>query len=81
MSFKINSLAIYIKDKLHTISDYNNSSSKKFVNSDMIKVKPKSWFYLKLANIYTNTSKNKKVNDIIQKASINSKNWSITKKS
>lgn len=81
MSFKINGLAIYFKHKLHKISNYDKNAPKKFVDSDVIKVKPTSWLYLRLANIYTKTSKSKEDNDIIKKASINSKDWSITEKS
>jgi hypothetical protein len=62
-------------------SKHDKHDAKKFVDSDVINVKPMSWFYLRLANIYTKTSKGKKINDIIQRASINSKDWSITKKS
>jgi len=81
MSFKIHKLEVYIKHKLHAIINYNKCVPKVFVDNDVINVKPMSLFYLKLENIYIKTNKSKKINNFIKQASINSKDWSISKKS
>lgn len=81
MSFKIHKLEVYIKYKLRAILNYNKCVPKVFVDNDVINVKPMSLFYLKLENIYMKTNKSEKINDFIKQASINSKDWSISKKS
>ena len=81
MSFKIHKLGTYVKNKLCAILNYSTIVPKVLIDTDVINVNPMSSFYLKLANIYTKTNEIDKINDFIKQASINSKDWSITKKS
>lgn len=81
MSSKIHKLETYVKHKLSTILNYSTFVPKVLIDNDVINVNTMSSLYLKLANIYTKSNESEKIDDFIKQASINSKDWSITKKS